>query len=274
MLIDSHAHLDVPQYDADRQAVIDRARAAGVGIMLEIAGSDIGSGSLDVGLSLAAAYPFIYAAIGLHPHEAVLYNPALEERLVAVARHPKTIGWGEIGLDFHYDHSPRDVQQRVFRRQLELAREHRLPAIIHTREAESETIAILRDLWNDSESRAIGGIIHCFSGSSALAGAALDLGFHLSFSGVVTFKNGTELRTIAACVPDDRILIETDCPYLAPVPHRGKRNEPAFVRETASLLASLRGSSLDEFASLTTNNFLRLFPRIVRPARDDSGSDN
>lgn len=259
MLIDSHAHLDVPQYDDDREAVIERARAAGVTIMLEIAGSDIGRGSLEPGLRLAEAYPYIYAAIGLHPHEASLWDEAMEQRLVAAAGHPKTIGWGEIGLDYHYDHSPREVQRSAFRRQLELARERRLPAIIHTREAEEDTVAILRELWGDAEARAIGGIFHCFSGSRSLAEAALDLDFHLSFSGVVTFKNAAELREIAADVPDHRILVETDCPYLAPVPHRGKRNEPAFVRQTAALLAELRGSSLEEFAATTTRNFKRLF---------------
>ncbi len=259
MLIDSHAHLDVPQYDADRAEVIARARAAGVGIMLEIAGSDIGKGSLEPGLRLAEEHPYIYAAVGLHPHEASLYDEALGETLLAASRHPKVVGWGEIGLDYHYDHSPREVQRYVFRRQLELARERRLPIIIHTREAEDDTIAILRDLWADSEAREIGGVFHCFSGTSALADAALEMGFYLSFSGVVTFKTAEELRRIAAAMPLDRLLVETDCPYLAPIPYRGKRNEPAFVRETAAKIAEIRGLEPDEIATTTSANFLRLF---------------
>lgn len=259
MLIDSHVHLDGSAYDTDRDAVIARAREAGVEIMLEIAGSDIGQGSLEPGLRLATAYDFIYAAVGLHPHEASLFDQALEERLLEAASHPKVVGWGEIGLDYHYDHSPRATQCAVFRRQLELARIRRLPVIIHTREAEEETVAILREHWADSEARQIGGVFHCFSGSAELARAALDLGFHLSFSGVVTFKNAGELREIARTAPLDRLLIETDCPYLAPIPHRGKRNEPAFVRVTATLIAELRGLELAQLAAATTNNFRQLF---------------
>jgi TatD DNase family protein len=264
MLIDSHVHLDGPQYDDDRDAVIERARAAGVGIMLEIAGSDIGQGSLGPGLCLADDYDFIYAAVGLHPHEASLFGVEVEQQLRAAASHPKVVGWGEIGLDYHYDHSPRDVQRNVLRRQLELAREFRLPVIIHTREAEDDTIDILREGWSDGEAREIGGVFHCFSGSRRLAEAALNLGFHLSFSGVVTFKTAAELREIAAWAPLDRLLVETDCPYLAPIPYRGKRNEPAFVRETAALIARLRGMDPDELAAATSLNFLRLF-RIPAP---------
>lgn len=259
MLIDSHVHLDGPQYDADRHAVIERARAAGVGIMLEIAGSDIGQGSLGPGLRLADEYDFIYAAVGLHPHEATLFDPELERQLRQAATHPKVIGWGEIGLDYHYDHSPREVQRTVLRRQLELAREHRLPVIIHTREAEEDTIRILDEQWSDDAAREIGGVFHCFSGSRELASAALERGFCLSFSGVVTFKTASELREIAAEIPLDRLLVETDCPYLAPVPHRGQRNEPAFVRVTAALIASLRGIDPDELARATSRNFGRLF---------------
>lgn len=259
MLIDSHVHLDGPQFDADRAAVIARARDAGVEIMLEIAGSDIGQGSLEPGLRLAEEYDFIYAAVGLHPHEASIFDAGLEERLLAATAHPKVVGWGEIGLDYHYDHSPREIQRTVFRRQLELARQCGLPVIIHTREAEDETIGILGESWADEEARRIGGVFHCFSGSAGLAAAALSLGFHLSFSGVVTFKTAGELREIAACAPLDRLLIETDCPYLAPVPHRGRRNEPAFVRATATLLAELRGIEVEELGAATSANFRRLF---------------
>jgi TatD DNase family protein len=254
MLIDSHVHLDTPPFDPDRHEVIARARASGVELMLEIAGSDIARGSLPIGLALAETDPFIYAAIGVHPHEASLYDERLESELLASSERAKVIAWGEIGLDYHYDHSPRETQRRVFRRQLALARERRLPAIIHTREAEDDTIAILED-----ESDGAPGILHCFTGTPRLAEKALALGFLISFSGVITFKNAEPLREVARIVPDDRILIETDCPYLAPVPHRGRRNEPAFIVETARALALLRGASEVAIAQTTSANFLRLF---------------
>lgn len=259
MFIDSHAHLDTPNYDADRAEVIARARTAGVEIMLEIAGSDVGKGSLEPGLKLAEEHEFIYAAIGLHPHEASLYDPQLEQTLLACSRHPKVIGWGEIGLDYYYDHSPRDVQQQVFRRQLELALDRRLPVIIHTRDAEDDTIAILREAWAKVGGADIGGIIHCFTGTQALADAAIEMGFHISFSGVLTFKTAEELRNVARSVPMERLLIETDCPFLAPIPYRGKRNEPAFVVETARKLSELKAVSLEEIARVTSDNFRRLF---------------
>lgn len=259
MFIDSHAHLDTSNYDADRADVIARARAAGVEIMLEIAGSDIGKGSLGPGLKLAEEHEFIYAAIGLHPHEASLYDDALEQTLLECSRHPKVIGWGEIGLDYYYDHSPRDVQQQVFRRQLELAIERRLPVIIHTRDAEEDTIEILRETWAEAGGTKIGGIIHCFTGTQLLADEALALGFHISFSGVVTFKTAEQLRNVAQSVPMERLLIETDCPFLAPIPYRGKRNEPAFVIETARKLSELKAVSLEEIARTTSDNFRQLF---------------
>lgn len=259
MFIDSHAHLDVPNYDADRAEVIARARTAGVEIMLEIAGSDVGKGSLATGLRLAEEYDFIYAAIGLHPHEASLYDAQLEKILLDCSHHPKVIGWGEIGLDYHYDNSPRDVQRQVFRRQLEVALERRLPAIIHTREAEEDTISILRETWFENGGAEIGGIIHCFTSSQVLANAAVGMGFHISFSGVLTFKTAEELRDVARSVPMERLLIETDCPFLAPIPHRGKRNEPAFVVETAKKLAELKQTSIEEIARITSGNFRRLF---------------
>jgi TatD DNase family protein len=176
-----------------------------------------------------------------------------------MSRHEKIIGWGEIGLDYHYDHSPRDVQRRVFSRQLELAIERKLPAIIHTREAEGDTIAILQDHWAGDGGGEIGGIIHCFTGTQRLAGAAIEMGFHISFSGVVTFKAAEELRDVARQTPMERLLVETDCPFLAPIPYRGKRNEPAFVVETAKKLAELKDVSLEEMARVTTGNFKRLF---------------
>lgn len=259
MFIDSHAHLDVTNYDADRAEVIARARAAGVELMLEIAGSDIGKGSLEPGLKLAEEHDFIYAAVGLHPHEAVLYDDELEKNLVEFSQHAKVIGWGEIGLDYYYDNSPRDVQQQVFRRQLELATERKLPVIIHTRDAEDDTISMLQKTWAEAGGIDIGGIIHCFTGTHKLADAAIEMGFHISFSGVVTFKTAEDLRRVAESVPMEKLLIETDCPFLAPVPHRGKRNEPAFVIETAKKLAELKQTSLEEIGRQTSSNFRRLF---------------
>ncbi len=259
MLIDSHAHLDTSAFDADRDEVIARARAAGIELFLEIAGSDVAQGSLKIGIALAEQHDFIYAAVGLHPHEASLYDDALEQEFLQLAAHPKVIGWGEIGLDYYYDHSPRDAQQRVFQRQLELALQAKLPVIIHTRDAEDDTIQILRESWANPGGSAIGGIIHCFTGTQKLADAAIAMGFHISFSGVVTFKNADELRAVAATVPFNQLLVETDCPYLAPVPYRGKRNEPAFVKETATCLANLRKVSLEEMAGVTSANFKRLF---------------
>ena len=259
MLIDSHVHLDTPAFAGDRAEVIARARAQGVELFLEIAGSDVAQGSLDVGIALAEQHNFIYAAIGLHPHEASLYDDALEQKLLRLAEHEKVIGWGEIGLDYYYDHSPREVQQIVFRRQLELALRVQLPVIIHTRDAEDDTIEILRDTYFAKGGER--GIIHCFTGTQKLADAVLAMGFTISFSGVITFKNAAELRAVAQSVPLDKILVETDCPYLAPVPYRGKRNEPAFVIETAKQLAVLHSLSFEEIAQVTTDNFKRLFFR-------------
>jgi TatD DNase family protein len=253
LLIDSHAHLDMPAFDADRGEVISRAQAAGVDLILEIAGSDIAKGSLDIGLGLAEEHDLIYSAIGVHPHEANIYDPALEARLLESTRREKVIGWGEIGLDYHYDYSPRDVQRRVFAIQIELARQASLPVIVHTREAEEDTIAILR------EHKGVTGVLHCFTGTQALADAALELGLLISFSGVVTFKNSKELRAVAASVPLDRMLVETDSPYLAPVPFRGRRNEPAYVRQTAAALASLHDVAIEEVGAQTSANFIRLF---------------
>ncbi len=270
MFIDSHAHLDMHLYDADRAEMIARARAAWVDTMLEIAGSDIGKGSLPAGLKLADEYSFVYAAVGLHPHEASLYDEALEQQLLEATKHPKVIGWGEIGLDYHYDYSPREAQRRVFARQLEMALQVKLPVIIHTREAEDETIEILKQEWADRGGAAIGGIIHCFTSSQRLADAAVELGFLISFSGVVTFKKSDDLRAVAKSLPLEKLLIETDCPYLAPVPYRGQRNEPAFVVETAKLLAELHGTSVAEIARVTSHNFRQLF-RL--PEATETGSE-
>lgn len=257
MFVDSHAHLDGPEFDADRDAVIQRARDAGVSTILNVGTGDPHSGALERAVELAEKHAGIYAAVGTHPHDARLFDDRAEERIASLARQsPRVIAWGEIGLDFHYDNSPRDAQMSAFRRQLQLAREARLPVIIHTREAEAETIDILRAEWSGA---GLPGVMHCFSGSLALAQQAIELGFVISFSGIVTFKKADDLRSIAAEVPLDRLLIETDCPFLAPVPFRGKRNEPAFVVEVARCLAALRGVSPEEMAQATKNNFANTF---------------
>jgi TatD DNase family protein len=255
MFVDSHAHIDGAEFDTDRNEVIERARDAGVSTILNIGTGDPRSGALERAVELAEAHPGIYTAIGIHPHDARLFDNQTE-RLIAklITQSSRVIAWGEIGLDFHYDNSPREVQIKVFQRQLQLAAEANLPVIIHTREAEAETIEILK-----SQTASGPGIMHCFSGSSRLAQQAIDLGFYISFSGIVTFKKAEELRTTAKQVPLDRLLIETDCPFLAPVPYRGKRNEPAYVVEVARCLADLHGVGLDEMGEITAANFARIF---------------
>ena len=257
MFIDSHAHIDGPEYDADRDEVIQRARDSGVKAILTVGTGDPHSGALERAIQLAEKHGDIFAAIGTHPHDAHLFDSRAEERInMLIKESSRVIAWGEIGLDYHYDNSPRDVQRMVFRRQLKLAREVGLPVIIHTREAEDDTIEILREEWKDPNSR---GIMHCFSGSLKLAEASVDLGFLVSFAGVLTFKKADDLRAVAAHVPLDRLLIETDCPYLSPLPFRGKRNEPAHVVEVARCLAVIHGKTLEEMAHITTNNFYELF---------------
>ncbi|HYJ89227.1 MAG TPA: TatD family hydrolase [Pyrinomonadaceae bacterium] len=257
MFIDSHAHIDGPEFDADRAQVIQRALDAGVSTILNVGTGDPHSGALGRAVELGEKHPAIHTAIGVHPHDARLYDEQAEEKILAlIETSSRVIAWGEIGLDFHYDNSPRDVQIEVFRRQLRSARRVGLPVIIHTREAENETIEVLKTEWDGSK---LQGIMHCFSGTSQLARQALELGFLISFSGIVTFKKAEELRSIARDVPSDRLLIETDCPYLTPVPYRGKRNEPAFVIEVARCLADLRGMDLEDMGGITSANFCRVF---------------
>lgn len=252
-LIDSHCHLDGERFAQDRPAVIERARAAGVELMVAI-GTGEGPPDLEAGIRLAEAYPFIYATVGVHPHEAAKVTEETWPALVALTAHPKCVAVGEIGLDYHYDFSPRDVQQQVFVRQMEIARAAGQPIIIHTREAWADTVALIRAHWAPE----LGGIFHCFSGGPAEAQEALDLGFHVSFSGIVTFPKATEIHEAARMVPADRILVETDSPYLAPIPYRGKRNEPAYVVETAKRVAELRGVSFEALAEQTSENWRRL----------------
>lgn len=249
-LVDSHCHLDDPKFDEDREQAIERALAAGVTRMLAV-GTGNGPPDLEVAVRLAERYPFVYATVGVHPHDASKATEETFARLRELTRHPKVVAIGEIGLDYHYDFSPRDVQRAVFDRQLAIAADAGKPIVIHTREAWEDTVAQVSAL-------PYGGIMHCFTGDAAQARQALDLGFHLSFGGVLTFPKAEALREAARIPPDDRILVETDCPYLAPVPHRGKRNEPAFLVETARRLAEVRGTTADAIAELTTRNFERL----------------
>jgi TatD DNase family protein len=266
MFVDSHAHIDGPEFDADREEVIQRALAAGVSAILNVGTGDPHSGALERAVELAEKHKNIYTAIGTHPHDARFFDDKAEQRINGLLQEsPRVIAWGEIGLDFHYDNSPRDVQMEVFRRQVQLAKNARLPVIVHTREAEDETIEILKSHLSGSDPP---GVMHCFSGSLQLAQQTLELGFLISFSGIVTFKNAQDLRAIAEQVPLDKLLIETDCPFLSPVPFRGKRNEPANVVEVARCLAELRGMSLEEIARITTENFASLFNLSLGSSRD------
>ena len=255
--IDSHCHIDGQEYDADREEVIARARDAGVTTMLNVGTGDPHSGAFERAVELAETHEGIYAAIGVHPHDAKLFDNPAEQRLLDLARRSEqVIAWGEIGLDYHYDHSPRDVQREVFKRQLGLAREFDLPVIIHSREADTDTISILREALTGYQR---GGVMHCFGGSLAMAEAAIELGLLISFAGNLTFKKAEDLRDVARQLPLDRLLIETDCPYLTPVPFRGKRNEPARVVETARCLAGLHARELAEVGRVTSENFAKLF---------------
>jgi TatD DNase family protein len=256
MFIDSHAHIDGHEFDADREEVIQRAHAAGVSVILNVGTGDPHSGAFERAVELGKTHESVFTAIGTHPHDARLYDDAAAAKIKNLINNNHVIAWGEIGLDFHYDNSPRDVQIEVFKRQLRAARECDLPVVIHTREAEAETIDILQSEYKDAERR---GIFHCFSGSMELAQRAVEIGFLISFSGIVTFKKADELRAVAKQVPLDRLLIETDCPYLTPIPYRGKRNEPAYVVEVARCLAMLHEVDIEEMACITTENFNRFF---------------
>jgi TatD DNase family protein len=256
MFIDSHAHIDGTEFDADREDVIERAHAAGISLILNVGTGDPHSGAFERAVELGKAHDNIYTAIGTHPHDARLYDDAAEEKIKNLINSDHVIAWGEIGLDFHYDNSPRDVQIEVFKRQLRAARDCDLPVVIHTREAEAETIEILRSEYEGAQRR---GVFHCFSGSRELAQRAIEIGFMISFSGIVTFKKADELRAVAKQVPLDRLLIETDCPYLTPIPYRGKRNEPAYVVEVARCLASLHDMNIEDMARITSENFNRFF---------------
>jgi TatD DNase family protein len=261
MFIDSHAHLDGAKFDLDRDEVIARARAAGVHNIVAIGNGD-GPEDVDCGIRLAEKYEFIYATVGIHPHEARLADEAAYQKMEQLAKNPKVIAWGEIGLDYYYDHSPREVQRDVFVRQMELAAAEKLPIVIHCRPSDNsqnaweDCLSLIQQQW---ASRGLGGILHCFTGTWAHAKAALDIGFMISFAGNLTFPKAQQIRDVALEVPLDRMLIETDSPYLAPVPYRGKRNEPAYVVETARKLGELRGMSADEMGELTSGNCYKFF---------------
>ena len=251
--IDSHCHLDDEKFDSDREEVIARAREVGVRTMLAIGTGD-GPPDLEAAIRLADRHDCIYATVGVHPHNAAQATPDTLPQLARLLDHPKVVALGEIGLDYHYDFSPRDIQHEVFIEQMAIARAARRPIIIHTREAWADTMSLLRGHWDPT----LGGIMHCFSGGPDEAHEALDLGFHLSFGGVVTFPKALNVQEASRITPPDRLLIETDAPYLAPVPRRGKRNEPAFVVDTARHLATLRATTIDDIAATTATNFERL----------------
>ncbi|MFP5263852.1 MAG: TatD family hydrolase [Blastocatellia bacterium] len=256
MYIDSHAHIEMEDFDRDREDVIARALNQGVEIIVNVGNGDVSRDSHAAAFRVAERYPFIYTTAGVHPHEARLLDGEMYARLSDLSTHPKVIAVGEIGLDYHYDNSPRGEQRAAFRKQLRLARERMLPAVIHTREAEADTLAILEEEWRGS---GLPGVIHCFTGTRAFAEEAIGLGFCISFSGVVTFKKSEDLRQTAASLPAESILIETDSPFLAPMPYRGRRNEPAYVVETARCIAGLRDVTEEEVGRVTSGNFKRLF---------------
>lgn len=254
-LIDSHAHVDFPQFAEDREAMLQRARDAGVGTLLAI-GTGPGPEKLDAALPYAETHDWIYTTVGIHPHEAKEVTPEHLDTLARLARHPKVIAWGEIGLDYFYDHSPRDVQERVFRQQMELARAAGLPIVIHCRDAWDDCLKVLHEAWKPT---GLGGILHCFTSTLPDAERALDMGFLVSFTGNVTYPKAQNIRDVARALPLANILIETDSPYLAPQAYRGKRNEPAYVAEVAKALANVRNLSPEEVAAATAENFRRFF---------------
>ena len=256
MLIDSHCHLDFPEFAAELPDVIARAHAAGVGRMITISTR---VAKYDVYRAIAEAQEAVWFSVGTHPHQAHEEPDVSVEQLVALASHPRCVAIGEAGLDYHYDKSPRDVAEVVFRRHIEAARRTGLPLVIHSRDADEDMARILRDEMGKG---AFTALLHCFTSGRELAMTGLELGLYVSFSGVLTFKNSQELRDLVRDVPLDRLLVETDAPFLAPVPHRGKRNEPSFVAETARVLAQAKGVSFSEVAEKTTANVLRTFNKM------------
>lgn len=260
MLVDSHCHLDFKEFDDDRDDVLARAKAAGVELMVTISTKITEAEKI---IKLSETSEALVCSVGIHPHEAGREPETNAAQLVALAKHEKVVGIGETGLDYFYEHSPRDAQQRNFRAHIEASRKSRLPLIVHARDADEDTADILEDEMGKGD---YPGLIHCFTAGPELARRALDIGFYISISGIATFKNATDLRETIKAVPFERLLVETDAPFLAPVPHRGKRNEPSFVADTAAMLAELKGVSTEELARITSDNFFTLFSKAKRPS--------
>ncbi|MEP6904123.1 MAG: TatD family hydrolase [Actinomycetota bacterium] len=257
IFIDSHCHIDGEAFDADRDEVVQRAKDAGVKAMLVVGTGNPHDGEIGRAVETAERYENVFASVGVHPHDARIYDDKAEETLIELVKSSeKVIAWGEIGLDFYYDYSPREVQREVFKRQIRTARELNLPIIIHSRDADEETVEILTEECSDPNFK---GIMHCFGGTATMAESLMKLGFLISFAGNVTFKKAENLRDAARVVPLERLLIETDCPFLTPVPFRGKRNEPAFVENTARFLADFYEIEVEKLANQTTQNFLDFF---------------
>jgi TatD DNase family protein len=255
--IDSHCHIDGEAFDGDRDEVVENAKRAGVKAMLVVGTGNPHDGEVAKAVETAERYENVFASVGVHPHDAKLYDDKAEATLVSLVKSSnKIIAWGEIGLDFYYDHSPRDIQREVFKRQIQTAKSLNLPIIIHSRDADDETVEILRAECDYPDFK---GIMHCFGGTAEMAQALMDIGFLISFAGNVTFKKAENLRDAARVVPLEKLLIETDCPFLTPIPFRGKRNEPAYVVETAKFLADFYGVDVATLANQTTRNFLDLF---------------
>lgn len=265
IFIDSHCHIDGSSFDSDRDEVVQRAKDAGVKAMLNIGTGNPHDGEIARAVEAAEKYENVFASVGVHPHDAKLYDDKAEETLVNLTKSEKVIAWGEIGLDYYYDHSPRDVQREVFIRQIRTAKKLDLPIIIHSRDADDETVEILTDECSYDGFR---GIMHCFGGTAKMAESLMKLGFMISFAGNVTFKKAENLRDAAKVVPLERLLIETDCPFLTPIPFRGKRNEPAYVVHTAQFLADFYGVELEKLAKQTTENFLDFFRLNLESGRD------
>ena len=259
MLVDSHCHLDFPDFADDRDGVLARAKAAGVELMVTISTKITEAEKI---ISLADAHDELVCSVGIHPHEAGREPETSAAQLVDLAQHEKVVGIGDTGLDYFYERSPREAQQKNFRAHIEAARQSRLPLIVHARDADEDTAAILENEMGKGD---YPGLIHCFTAGPELARRALDIGFYISISGIATFKNATDLRDTIKDIPLERLLVETDAPFLAPVPNRGKRNEPAFVADTAAALAELKGVSTEELARITTDNFYSLFSKAKRP---------
>jgi TatD DNase family protein len=262
MLVDSHCHLDFPDFASELDAVVARAREAGIGRMVTI--STWVKKHTQV-LAIAEKFPDVFCSVGTHPHNAAEELDIDAKALIALSQHPKIVAIGEAGLDYHYDNSPRAAQEQSFRQHIIAARETKLPLVIHSRDCDADMARILVE---ETGKGAFPAVLHCFTGGRELAFKAMDLGLHISFTGILTFKRSDDLRAIAKDLPGDRILVETDAPYLAPLPYRGKRNEPAYVAETAKVLAATRGVSPDEIAAQTTENFFRLFSKVPRMAHD------